>query len=858
MQGPVGCIHQCFEAQVRQHPNAAALLFEDQVITYETLNRRANQLAWYLKEQGIGPGSLVGICVERSPSMIVGLLGILKAGGGYVPLDPETPPERLNFVLDETEVAVVLTQFSLQKRFTSRVKHIVCLDQNWANTQTYSTENLDLLINPESVMYVIYTSGSTGKPKGVMIPHRGIHNQLQWRQVTFPLASSDRVLQNISFTFDPSVWQIFWPLTCGAQLVLPKPGGQKDVAYLMDLIAAFQVSVIALVPSFLDVLLRQPGLDRLSAIKHIFCGGEALPGELQTFFFQQWSQLPSPPPQLHNVYGPTEASIDASFWTCQRDRIEPIAPIGKPILNASLHVLDEMLQPVPEGTVGELYIGGAGLALGYLNRPELTAERFIPHSIAGAPSQRLYRTGDLARWLPDGLLAFVGRVDHQVKIRGFRIELGDIEAALRQHPWVTNVAVIARDSGSDKQLVACLTVGGAADGTVLSPASLSSKMRTFLQDKLPEYMVPAAYVLLDQLPLNANGKIDRRALQDLDLSLANPSAKTLPRNLIEACLTEIWSSVLGVEVGVDDHFFDLGGHSLLAIEICRLMEAALNKPIKPALLFTAPTIASLSERLQRGDTAVVPSLTISRPAGDKVPFFFVNSQGLLRKLLPHIEANQPVYGLNILGLIERYQDNLSEVTLGAIAADMMQDILAIQPDGPYQLIAYCGDSRLTLEIAQQMKRQGHDINLLFIDAIWDEQKPDLKSYWQNMRRLGLSYLWTKLARLIKGQHRKALKYYANVQRRYQAYETAHPTRRDRNVAFLKKFAQLSWTYQGEPYPDKIVLLLSSEWLALNTPALAQLACGGLEIHEVKGYHHTLFEDGYVQELAQKITNYLQS
>ncbi|MEB3232527.1 MAG: amino acid adenylation domain-containing protein [Leptolyngbyaceae bacterium] len=858
----ITAVHQWFEAQVQQTPEAIALLWDDpstdpaitiQHLTYGQLNQQANQLAHSLQALGVGPGSLVGLCVERSPAMVVGILAILKVGGGYVPLDPGIPTDRLNFVLEETAVKLVLTQDELGGRFAQSGVQTVALDQPWASVESNLTENLNQSIDPESVMYVIYTSGSTGSPKGVMVPHRGILNQLQWRHLTFPLAGSDPVLQNISFTFDPSVWQIFWPLTCGAPVVLPKPGGQKDIHYLMELIAQQQVSVIALVPSLLQVLLQQPELGRLATLKHVFCGGEALPGELQSLFFQQFSSFDNPP-KLHNVYGPTEASIDASSWTCESDRIEPIAPIGRPILNASLYILDDLLQPVPDGEIGELYIGGAGLALGYLNRPELTAERFITRAFADSAPQPIYKTGDLVRWLSDGLLAFVGRVDQQVKVRGFRIELGDIESTLRQHPLVANAAVLVRDAGMEKQLIAYIT-GGNPDSHQGDHRTDIMDLREFVKAKLPDYMVPSQCIWLDTMPLNPNGKIDRRALQSLQVDPVAKTGLSLPRNQLESSLVKIWSELLKVDIGIDDNFFDVGGQSLLAIELCRRMGEVLGQTIVPAQLFAAPTVATFADQFQNDGVVKLPSLTLSRPDGNKLPFFFVNSQASLRQLLPHLDVDQPVYGLNIFGLTQRYHRNLEAVTVEAIASDMVTDILTIQPTGPYQLIAYCGDSRLTLEIAQQMQRQGHEIQLLlFIDAIWDEKTPSVAAHWQNLRRLGLGYLGVKVLRVAEALKIKMVHYSRIMKRFYQQ----QVTQEDLDINFLERFIHLSHQYQGEAYPGKIVLLLSCEWMPLNTPKLGEMARGGVDLHEIPGYHHTLFEVGYVEKLAERITDCLQS
>ncbi|MDZ8110116.1 MAG: amino acid adenylation domain-containing protein [Nostoc sp. DedQUE12a] len=583
------CIHQMFEMQVERSPQAIAVVFENTQLTYQQLNQRANQLAHYLRTLGVGPEVLVGICLERSLEMIVGLLGILKAGGAYVPLDPSYPKERLAFILEDTQTPVLLTQEKLVENLPSHQAQVICLDllleENTQNNQENPVNQTTL----DNLIYVIYTSGSTGQPKGVMIPHRGICNQLHWRQTTFRLTDADKVLLTISFSFDPSVWQIFWPLCFGGQLIVPRPGGHQDAAYLVKAIAQQQITVLALVPSILRVLLEEKGIENCRLLRHVTCGGEALPVELIDRFFAQLN-LDN---VLHNCYGPTEASIDTTFWTCQRGSSYTIAPIGRPITNAQIYILDENLQPVPVGESGELYIGGIGLARGYLNRPELTKEKFIIDPFSSQEGARLYRTGDLARYNSDGNVEFVGRIDHQVKIRGFRIELGEIEAVLNQHPALTQTLVIAReDIPGDKRLIAYI---------VANPKEIPTQVeiRQFLQGRLPEYMVPAYFVFLDTLPLNPNGKIDRRALPAPDISDLNLSSNFVPpQNPTEEVLASIWAKVLRLEqVGIHNNFFELGGHSLLATQVMSRVREAFGIEIPLQVLFENPTIANLAEAI---------------------------------------------------------------------------------------------------------------------------------------------------------------------------------------------------------------------------------------------------------------------
>ncbi|MEH2247202.1 amino acid adenylation domain-containing protein [Nostoc sp.] len=588
------CIHQMFEMQVERSPQAIAVVCENTELTYRQLNQRANQLAHHLRALGVGPEVLVGICLERSLEMIVGLLGILKAGGAYVPLDPAYPSERLGFILEDTQTPILLTQEKFVKNLPPHQAQVICLDSNWQGNIRNTQENPVSETTADNLIYVIYTSGSTGQPKGVMIPHRGICNQLYWKQTTFGLTQADKVLLTISFSFDPSVWQIFWPLCFGGQLFMARPGGHQDSAYLVRVITEQQITVLALVPSILRVLLEEKGIENCRFLRHIICGGEALPSELIERFFAQLN-LDN---VLYNCYGPTEASIDTTFWTCQRDTNYAIAPIGRPITNAEIHILDENLQPVPVGESGELHIGGIGLARGYLNRPELTRDKFIFDPFSSETEAHLYKTGDLGRYLSDGNIEFLGRIDHQVKIRGFRIELGEIEAILSQHPALTQTLVIAReDVTDDKQLVAYV---------VASPEQIPSQveLRHFLQGQLPEYMVPGFFVFLDTLPLNANGKIDRRALPAPDTFTLRLSTNFVPpQNSTEEVLATIWAKVLRLkQVGIHDNFFELGGHSLLATQVMSRVRQAFRIEIPLQLLFENPTIATLAEAFAQNQT----------------------------------------------------------------------------------------------------------------------------------------------------------------------------------------------------------------------------------------------------------------
>jgi amino acid adenylation domain-containing protein len=585
------CVHQLIEQQVHRTPEAPAVVFEDQQLTYREVNCRANQLAHALQARGVGPEVLVGVCLERSLDLVVALLAILKAGGAYVPLDPTYPAERLAYMIQDAQLPLVLTQERLRDRLPQEGRQLFCLDSDWQASASWPEEDPVSSVQPDNLAYMIYTSGSTGRPKGVMNIHRGLCNRLFWMQQTYQLTPADRVLQKTPFSFDVSVWEFFWPLLTGACLVVARPGGHQDPAYLAALIEAEQITTLHFVPSMLQQFLLEPGLEeRGQSLQRVICSGEVLPLELQARFFARLGA------ELHNLYGPTEASIDVTFWQCRPQSGEWSVPIGRPIANIQIYLLDRAGHLVPVGVPGELYIGGVGVARGYYQRPELTAEKFVPDPFSNEAGARLFRTADLARYRPDGAIEFLGRIDHQVKLRGFRIELGEIEAVLSQQPAIKEVVVLAReDAPGDKRLVAYLV-------SDQEPVPTYTELRRFLKEKLPDYMVPAAFVMLDALPLTANGKVDRRVLPEpghITLELETPYVA--PRTEVESAIVAIWKEVLHIEkVGVHDNFFDLGGHSLRMIQVHSALQERLKRDLPVIELFEYPTIDSLARYLSQG------------------------------------------------------------------------------------------------------------------------------------------------------------------------------------------------------------------------------------------------------------------
>lgn len=585
------CFHHLFEDQVKLTPEAIAVVFEKQQLTYAELNHRANQLARYLKSLGVKSELLVGICMERSVEMIVGIFGILKAGGAYVPLDPNYPQERLKFMFKDAQVKILVTQKHLQEYLPVDLEHIICIDTDWIKIEQEKPENLVSEVEPDSLAYVIYTSGSTGNPKGVMIEHRGLCNTVK-AMVDFGVHRHSRVLQFASLSFDASVVEIAMALTVGATLCIAR---QNDV--ISGQIFHDQKITVAALPPSLAVILKAQDFPHMKSVISV---GEACNANIVA----NWTNGNR---HFFNPYGPAEATCYATMTECFPD--DEKITIGRPIINKQVYILDEHLLPVPIGISGELYIGGLGVARGYLNRPELTEEKFIPNpfkALNGKCNDRLYKTGDRARFLPDGNIEFLGRFDYQVKIRGFRIELGEIECLLAQHPAVQqNVITVREENFGDRRLVAYIVLNKNLDKEPKQTGNLSdqlvSDLRFYLQQKLPEYMIPSTFVLLESLPLTPNGKVDRRALPAPEQSrLGLKFSFVPPRTPDEQQIANIWAQVLKVEqIGIYDNFFELGGYSLLAAKIMDCLHEVFGIELPVSIIFETPTVAELGIALKK-------------------------------------------------------------------------------------------------------------------------------------------------------------------------------------------------------------------------------------------------------------------
>ena len=685
-----------FQEQVNKTPDAVALMFKEKRLSYKELNEWSNQFAHYLiARYKIQPDDLVGIELERSEWMVISILAIIKSGGAYVPIDPEYPEQRKEFIKEDAKLKIVINQIELEG-FIKAIK-----EGNYPNT------NPTTQISPENLMYVIYTSGSTGKPKGCMLEHRGLVNRLAWMQKSYALTEKDCILQKTTFTFDVSVWELIWWSLQGACVSMLEPGGEKQPEKIVSAIEASHITVLHFVPSMLEVFLEylrdsKENILKLSSLKQVYTSGEALKAE----HVKRFKEL-LPDVSLMNLYGPTEASIDVSYYACDT-AMEQSVPIGKPIDNTALYVLNPTHHLVPYGTVGEICIGGIGLARGYLNREELTREKFIQNPYN--QNERLYRTGDLGRWREDGNLEYLGRMDDQVKIRGYRIELGEIESVLLLHPSVKQAVVIARENEQgDKRLLGYVVCDGNFDKKSISD---------FLRSKLPHYMVPALWVELQKLPLTFSGKIDRKALPDINTQDLVTTGYNEPKSSLEKKLTTLFEKILDLDrVGIHDDFFELGGHSLLAVKFMSALENETGTKLGINLIFKYPNISELAKAIEYSNQnqAELNSFLEVKASGSKPPLYMVHggesSASIYFNLAKYIDPEQPIYGFQPKGLdgIEAPDKSIEEM-----AAYYISLMVGKNPDGPFNLSGYCFGGIVAYEMAKQLQLIGKKVNKLIL------------------------------------------------------------------------------------------------------------------------------------------------
>ncbi|PWT80702.1 MAG: non-ribosomal peptide synthetase [Acidobacteria bacterium] len=863
--GPM-LIHALFEAQTDATPDATAIVFNQQRLSYRELNQKANQLARRLRKLGVGPEILVGICCTRSIDLIVGLLGILKAGGAYVPLDSTYPQERLAFIVEDTAVPVIISQQTLLQHLPPHTAHVLCLDSDWDNIAKESHENLSSEADGEDLAYLIYTSGSTGRPKGVAIEHHSTATLIHWAKTVFSTEELAGVLASTSVCFDLSVFEIFVPLSSGGKVIIA-----ENALHLPTLPASNEVTLVNTVPSAMTELIRMKGLP--GSVRVVNLAGEPLRTSLVKQIYEAANVQ-----KVFDLYGPSE---DTTYSTFTLRSGTEAATIGRPIANTQVYLLDRNLQPVPVGIPGELYLGGAGLARGYLHRPELTAEKFIPDPFNSDTGARLYRTGDLARYFPDGNLEYLGRLDHQVKIRGFRIELGEIETALKQHALVRDAVVIAHeDTSGARNLVAYVVPHPGQTPTTV-------ELRDYLKEKLPQYMIPSVLMTLPAIPLTPNGKIDRRALPEPQLSSIHVDGTFVaPTNEIEEALVKMWEEILKTQpIGIRDNFFELGGHSLLAVEMFVRIEEKYGKQLPLATLFQAPTIAQLGALLQEEESAPSLSLLVPiQPEGSKPRFFCMHARGgnvlFYRDLAKRLGPDQPFYGLQAQGMDGKRPRH---TRVEDMAAHYLVEIRTVQPNGPYFLGGASFGGTAAFEMAQQLSANGEEVALV---ALFDTTGPGypkllpgtkgvrLRVY--NMTRR-LQHQLSSLRLLTPPERVKYVKDRANRIRVRIIRSFKKLTRRvaskvppSLRQAIFSPATTAPWAllenenaigqavknYVHKPYPGHVTLFRASKQpLGIYpdpTLGWSNLVTGQLEIHEVPGYHGAIVAEPHVQFLAEQL------
>ncbi len=836
-------VHELIERSLRARPDEVVLVFEGESLTGSELDRRADEVARVLSASGVGRGARVGLCLQRSVELVVGLLGILKAGAAYVPLDPTYPDRRLEFMVADAEIEVVLAHAATLDRVPPGPK-VIRLDEEL----TAGTDPDEAVAGDGA--YVIYTSGSTGQPKGVPTSHRAIVNRLLWMQSEYRLDGSDVVLQKTPFSFDVSVWEFLWPLLAGARLVVARPDGHRDPAYLAGLIQAEGVTTLHFVPSMLAAFTEAVELGRLSSLRRVVCSGEALPGDLARRFLAA-----VPGCGLYNLYGPTEAAIDVSHWTCRVDDETAMVPIGRTVANTQLYVLDEHAEPVPVGVPGELYIGGIQVAEGYLNRPELTERHFVANPWHGG---RLYRTGDLARWRRDGVIEFLGRLDHQIKLRGFRIELGEVEAAVRAVDGVREAVVVGRD----EQLVAYVV----GDGIT------TAELREQVSKTLPEYMVPTRVSWLEALPLSANGKVDRAKLPDPVVAAADDGPKVTARDGLELALTALWEELLDRRnIGVTDDFFDLGGTSLHVIRLLSRITADHGIELPVAVMFTGgSTIERLARELRRTDSLPWSPLVPIRASGERPPLFCfppaVGNALSYVDLAAHLPDDLPVYGLQAPGLDAGTTPEPNLDKLGHIYLDAIR---SVQAEGPYYLAGYCAGSIIATVVAGQLREQGHEVALLAaldggpadVDALvqhGDEATTAAWFAWELGRAVNrdLEIDPDEIRHLTGAALADAVLAEAIAQGVVPA-DTAGP-QVARLLAVFDSFARAVCDHRLKPYDSPVAVFCATD--APNAEAAIarwpQIAMGPLNHYPVPGDHYTLMRPPNVPTLAEALNKAL--
>ncbi len=863
------CVQQLFEEQAARTPDAVALVFENQQLTYQALNQRANQLARHLQLRGIGPDVLVGICLENSLELLVAIFGVLKAGGAYVPLDPSYPPDRLAYMLEQTHAPVLIQAGMLAAQFNApRAVEVVHLDADWPAISSHDSTNLPPLATPGNLIYVIFTSGSTGQPKGAAIRHAGFSNLLDWFVTDFNISSTDRTLVCSSLSFDLTQKNFFATLLRGGGLYLCPPG-PYDAALIARLIADHGITLINCTPSAFYPLVEQAGKQpflSLASLRLVFLGGETI----SIPRLRPWLNDPSCSVEIINTYGPTEGTDICGFYRLTRENLDrhDFVPLGRPIYNVQLVIVDDSFQLCPDGTPGELCIGGVGVGAGYLNDLEMTKAKFLPNHFSAVSGKYIYRTGDRVRMLPDGNLEFLGRLDHQVKIRGFRIELGEIESALNNHPNVQGAVVITLADQRGEKILATYLVARS------QPAPAVSELRQFLQATLPDYMVPSVFVTLESFPLNPNGKVDRKALPvpSIDGSAWNAGfmAPSLPT---EVRLAAIWSEAFGrKQISIRDNFFELGGHSLLAIQlVCEIKrQMAFDLPVR--ILYQHPTIQELAKILPAQQFTKGKPELIQLQAGNSGPevFFLVDEGSLgLFKLSHFMDKGLAIFA-SVVPLPESALSASAKKQFSALpsmedlATQHAASIRKRNPVGGVILAGHCFGGMLGFEVARQLHESGIQVKAVLLLDTWMAQttfvwrkKAWLREHLGKLQEQGPLYLWRKGKRRIKLEK---IELAARLELAISNNFNVHVPW----VIIARIYEHAMSGYRPKPLSVRGMLFVSQDdWLSNAYRSLDdslganKVFTDGVEVTNVPGNHVTVLNEEHLPILAAHFGKYLK-
>ncbi len=872
------CFHNLFEQQVERSPNAIALCCGSEELSYAQLNAKANQLAHQLIAAGVGPEKRVALCLERSPMMVIALLAVNKAGGAYVPLNEHWPPNRIQFILDDAEVCAVLTQESLRHLLPADGKlPIRSLDAEWPAISNNSQENPAPRANCENLIYVYYTSGSTGIPKGVTMSHRSLVNYATLIPEPYNLRAGGRTLVHSPFSFDLTLTGLLPPLMVGATVELVNAGDELEGVGIPLSSSGQRYSLIKITPSHLQVLSNWLGeRGKCGNVDALIIGGEACPGEVLRYWQEQ-----DQPTRMIDEYGPTETVVGCSiFEVPPAERYTAIVPIGRPISNMQMYVLDDAMRVLPAGVIGEIYIGGEGVARGYLGLPGLTAERFVPDPFSTEPGKRLYRSGDVGRMRVDGEMDYLGRTDEQVKIRGFRIELGEIEAVLRQHEAVKESSVVVQGTGGDKRLVGYVVLSE----TIAKESKEATRedIREYLKRELPEYMVPVDVMVLDRMPLSSAGKVDRKALPlPAQMQLGSSGSYVPPQTDFEKQLVKIWEEILNVRpIGVTDNFFERGGHSLLVVRLLAQVEEIYKREITISSFFRKPTIRDLIEMVDKGEIAQVNALVCLQRGAWRPPFFMVHALGgdvgYFSTLAGHMGDDQPFYGLQA-----PYPGDLKEfISIEDLARNYLEEVTAAWP-GPYHLGGYSFGSPVAFEMATQLKRQGKEVGVL---ALLEGGSPySIKHVDADVRLLTVAGLARDLARMAKKpfdlphdkvrEMAKSMSLEEGIDFIIQKLRSEGLLSEQIGLPWMRKYVRGTnlrmesiKQYNPEPY-DGVITLYRAEmnelesvkaWLDLGVDVVSlplgwdTLTTKPLVIENVPGYHVNMVEEPHVRRLSAKL------